>query len=150
MSLNETKTFALEVLDVIDELVKPEIKYSFIEKFWHFFTSYAKNKIIKKPDSEIIEKLLIIRKKLNSKFSDLDKSVQINVAESMGSVKIPNVGELAKIKNLTTINREQAKQLEKELVEDYVRVMMVLKYGMKEKKLIKKLIVILVVTRQSI
>jgi len=115
MSLNETKTFALEVLDVIDELVKPEIKYSFIEKFWHFFTGYAKNKIIKKPDAEIIEKLLIIRKKLNSKFSDLDKSVEINVSESMGSVKIPNVGELGKIKNLTTFSKDQAKQLEKEL-----------------------------------
>ncbi len=115
MSLNETKTFALEVLDVIDELVKPDIKYSFIEKFWGWFTSYAKNKIIKKPDSEIIEKLLIIRKKLNSKFSDLDKSVEINVAESMGAVKIPNVGELGKIKNLTTFSKDQAKQLEKEL-----------------------------------
>jgi len=111
MSLNETKTFALEVLDVIDELVKPEIKYSFIEKFWHFFTGYAKKKIINKPDNEIIEALLKIQKKLNSKFMKLEMSVEINRAEKLGAVKIPNVGELAKIKNLT-IN---ARELEKEL-----------------------------------
>lgn len=115
MPLSDTKQFGLEVLDLIDELVKPEIKIGFIEKFWHFFTGYAKKKILKKPDNEIIEKLLLIQKKLNSKFSDLQKSVEINVAESMGSVKIPNVGELAKVKKLTTISQEQAKQLEKEL-----------------------------------
>jgi len=111
MSLSDAKQFGLEVLDLIDELVKPDIKYSFIEKFWHFFTGYAKKKILNKPDSEIIEKLLLIQKKLNSKFQNLDMSVQINAAEKLGAVKIPDVGELAQIKNLT-IN---AKLLEKEL-----------------------------------
>jgi len=111
MSHSDAKQFGLEVLDLIDELVKPDIKYSFIEKFWHFFTGYAKKKILNKPDNEIIEKLLLIQKKLNSKFMKLDMSVQINAAEKLGAVKIPNVGELAKIKNLT-IN---VKQLEKEL-----------------------------------
>jgi len=101
MPLSDAKQFGIEVLDLIDELVKPEIKYSFIEKFWHFFTGYAKKKIINKPDEEIIEKLLLIQKKLNSRFSDLDKSVQINIAEKMGSVPIPMVGELGKIKKLT-------------------------------------------------
>jgi len=111
MPLSDAKQFGLEVLDLIDELVKPDIKYGFIERFWHFFTDYAKKKILNKPDSEIIEKLLLIQKKLNSKFMKLDMSVQINAAEKLGAVKIPSVGELAKIKNLT-IN---AKLLEKEL-----------------------------------
>ena len=115
MNHSDAKQFGLEVLDLIDELVKPDIKYSFIEKFWHFFTGYAKKKILNKPDNEIIEKLLIIQKKLNSKFSKLDMSVEINKAEKLGAVKIPNVGELAQIKNLTITNKEQAKQLEKEL-----------------------------------
>ena len=57
MTLSDAKQFGIEVLDLIDELVKPDIKYSFIEKFWHFFTGYAKKKILDKPDSEIIEKL---------------------------------------------------------------------------------------------
>jgi len=115
MPQSDTKQFALEVLDLIDELIKPEIKSSFIEKFWGFFTGYAKKKILNKPDNEIIEKLLVIQRKLNSKFQNLQNSVEINVAEHMGAVKIPNVGELAKIKNLTKINKEQAKLLEKEL-----------------------------------
>ncbi len=100
---------------LIDELVKPDIKYSFIEKFWHFFTGYAKKKILNKPDNEIIEKLLMIQKKLNSKFAKLENSVEINKAEKLGAVKIPMVGELAKVKNLTLTNKEQVKQLEKEL-----------------------------------
>lgn len=115
MPQNEVKTFALEVLDVIDELIKPEIKSSLISKFWSFFTGHAKKKILQKPDNEIIEKLLIIQKKLNSRFQDLNTSVEINEAEKLGAVKIPMVGELAKVKKLTITNIEQAKLLEKEL-----------------------------------
>ena len=111
MTLSDAKQFGIEVLDLIDELVKPEIKYSFIERFWHFFTGYAKKKILNKPDNEIIEKLLLIQKKLNSKFSDLDKSVQINEAQKMGSPPIPKVGDLERIRKLTI----DPKQLEKEL-----------------------------------
>ena len=70
---------------------------------------------MQKPDNEIIEKLLVIQRKLNSRFQDLSNSVEINKAEKMGAIKIPMVGELAKVKKLTTVNIEQAKQLEKEL-----------------------------------
>jgi len=115
MPLSDAKQFGLEVLDLIDELVKPDIKYGFIEKFWRFFTGYAKKKILNKPDNEIIEKMLLIQKKLNAKFSQLDQSVEINAAEKMGAVKIPPVGELAKTKNLTVLNKEKVKQLEQEL-----------------------------------
>jgi len=115
MPQNEIKQFALEVLDVIDELIRPEIKSSIISKFWNFFTSHAKKKILNKPDNEIIEKLLIIRTKLNSRFQALDNSVEINEAEKIGAVKIPKVGELYRIKNLTKTNLEQAEQLQKEL-----------------------------------
>jgi len=118
MTLSDAKQFGIEVLDLIDELVKPDIKYSFIEKFWHFFTGYAKKKILNKPDNEIIEKLLLIQKKLNNKFNQLEKSVEINKAEKMGSVPIPMVGELAKTKKLTLniVNKEQAAQLMKEIL----------------------------------
>ena len=114
MPLSDAKQFGIEVLDLIDELVKPEIKYSFIERFWHFFTGYAKKKILDKPDNEIIEKLLLIQKKLNSRFENLSKSVEINQAEKLGAVPIPPVGELAKIKKLT-MSKEQIIQLEQEL-----------------------------------
>jgi len=106
MPQNEIKQFAFEVLDVIDELIKPEIKSSIISKFWGFFTGHAKKKILQKPDNEIIEKLMIIQKKLNSRFQDLDSSIEINEAEKLGAVKIPMVGNLARIKNLTQIKKE--------------------------------------------
>jgi len=57
MTLSEEKQFALEILDIFDDLVKPEIKYNWIERFWSFFTGYAKKKIIKKPDQESIPKM---------------------------------------------------------------------------------------------
>ena len=114
MTHSDAKQFGIEVLDLIDELVKPEIKYSFIERFWDFFTGYAKKKILNKPDNEIIESLLLIQKKLNSKFSKLESSVEINKAEKLGAVPIPMVGELAQTKKLT-MSKEQIKQLEKEL-----------------------------------
>ena len=117
MTLSDAKQFGIEVLDLIDELVKPEIKYSFIERFWHFFTGYAKKKILDKPDNEIIEKLLLIQKKLNSRFENLSKSVEINKAEKLGAVPIPPEGELAQIKKLT-MSKEQIKQLEQELFRD--------------------------------
>ena len=115
-SPNDTKQFALEVLDVIDELIRPEIKSSLISKFWSFFTGHAKKKILQKPDNEIIEKLLIIQRKLNSRVMDLEKSVEINKAEKLGAVKIPMVGELARVKKLTQTNIEQAEELAKELL----------------------------------
>lgn len=115
MPLSDTKQFGLEVLDLIDELIKPEIKYSFVEKFWHFFTDYAKKKIMNKPDNEILELLFKIQKKLNSKFQDLHNSIEINEAEKLGAVKIPDVGELGKVKKLTQVNVEQAKKLAKEI-----------------------------------
>ena len=58
-------------------------------------------------------KLLIIHKKLNGRFGDLHNSVEINEAEKLGAVKIPMVGELARIKQLTQSQQEQAKELER-------------------------------------
>jgi len=111
MTLSKTKEFALEVLDVIDDLIKPEIKSGMINKFWSFFTGHAKKKILNKPDNEIIEKLLIIHNKLNTNFQNLNSSVEINKAEAMGSIPIPKVGELARIKNLTVEAELLAKDL---------------------------------------
>ena len=54
------------------------------------------------------------------------------------------------LKNLVEKAWEDKSQLKKKDVGACVRVMMALKYGMKEKELIKKLIVILVGTRLNI
>jgi len=113
--LSSEKQFALEVLDVFDDLARPEIKNRVFAKIWDYVKSYTFRVIMKKPDNEIIEKLLIIHKKLNSRFQDVTDSIEINKAEALGSIKIPNVGHLGKIKSLTKINKEQAQQLMEEL-----------------------------------
>ena len=113
--LSDEKRFALEVLDIFDDLAKPEIKNRVFGKIWEFMKNYTFKIILKKPDNEITEKLLIIHKKLNSRFQDVNNSVEINKAEELGSVKIPKVGELYKIKKLTQINKNQAEELMKEL-----------------------------------
>lgn len=113
--LSEEKKFALEVLDVFDELARPEIKNRVFAKIWDYVKGYTFRVILKKPDNEIIEKLLIIHRKLNSRFQDVNNSIEINKAEAQGSIKIPNVGHLGQIKNLTKINKEQANKLMREL-----------------------------------
>jgi len=113
---SEVKVFALEVFDIFTILAEPEIKSSIVQKFWAYFKGKAQNKILNKPDNEILEKLLIIHKKLNSRFKDLDASIEINVMEKLNpGVKIPKVGELNRVKNLTKINKAQAEALAKEL-----------------------------------
>lgn len=113
--LSSEKQFAIEVLDIFDELARPEIKNRIFAKIWNYVKQYTFRIILKKPDHEITEKLLIIHKKLNSRFQNVNDSIEINKAEAMGSIKIPPVGELYRIKNLTKINKEQAKQLMHEL-----------------------------------
>ena len=113
--LSEEKQFAIEVLDIFDELARPEIKNRVFAKIWNYVKQYTFRIILKKPDHEIIEKLLIIHRKLNSRFQNVNDSIEINKAEAMGSIKIPPVGELFKIKNLTKINKEQANKLMQEL-----------------------------------
>jgi len=118
MPLSNEKQFALEVLDIFDDLAKPEIKNRLFVKIWDYMKSYTFKIILKKPDNEITEKLLIIHKKLNSRFQDVNNSVEINEAEKLGSVKIPEVGDLYRIKKLAQVNKHQVEELVKELTFD--------------------------------
>jgi len=121
--LSSEKQFAIEVLDIFDDLARPELKNRFMKAIWYgaewlkFGGVYGwiKNIIVKKPDNEIAEKLLIIHRKLNTRFQDVNNSVEINKSEALGSIPIPPVGQLHKIKNLTKTNKEQANKLLQEL-----------------------------------
>lgn len=116
MSLSDTKEFAIEVLDVFDELAKPEIKNIVMGKIWDYVKSYTYKKILRKPDEEINDKLAMIHQKLSKRFKDVDMSMELNLMKEINpTVSIPQVGELAKVQNLTTINKENVKQLYKEL-----------------------------------
>ena len=61
--LSEEKKFAIEVLDIFDELARPEIKNRVFAKIWNYVKQYTFRIILKKPDHEITEKLLIIHRK---------------------------------------------------------------------------------------
>jgi len=124
MTLSDEKQFALEVLDIFDELARPEIKNRIMKQIWygwellHFQGVYKwmQGLIIKKPDAELNAKMLLIYRKLGQRFRDLDNSVEINTMEQLNpGVKIPPVGELNKVKNLTKINKVQAQELSKEI-----------------------------------
>ena len=124
MPLSEEKQFALEVLDIFDELARPEIQNRILKQIWygmellHFPGVYKwmQGLIIKKSDKELNEKMLVIYKKLNQRFQDLNNSVEMNVMEQLNpGVKIPPVGDLARVKNLTKVNVEQAQKLAKEI-----------------------------------
>jgi len=105
------KKFALETLDCFDELAKPEIKNRVMEKIWNYVKGYTFKKILRKPDEEIKTKLFKIHTTLGKMFKDIDMSVEIKEGEKLGSIKIPNVGELAKVKELTTTTDELLKEL---------------------------------------
>ena len=100
LNLTETKQFALKTLACFDDLAKPEIKNRVMLKIWDYIKNYTFKTILKKPDDELKTKLYEVYKVLGPMFKDTEMSAQIKMGESMGSPKIPDVGELAKIKRL--------------------------------------------------
>lgn len=114
--LSEIKKFAYQTLTCFDDLAKPEIKNIVFEKIWKFVYHYVYKIIAKKPDEELKIKLEKIHKTLNPLFVQTQMSIEINEGEKLGSPKIPNVGELAKIKSLTT--QEEDTEIAIKLVTD--------------------------------
>ncbi len=114
--LSDEKKFALEVLSVIDDLIKPEIKNSWFDKLWRVVPIYISRILKKKPDNEINDKLLILYKKLHSKFNQLDISVGVQVGEKLGSPKITRIGGFEKVDSLIKVkNQKMAEELLEEL-----------------------------------
>ena len=109
--LSEVKAFAVKTLDCFDELAKPEIKNRFMRRIWDYLKGYTLKIILKKPDAELKLKLYEVYKTLGPLFNDTSLSVEIQKGEALGSPKIPNVGELARIKNLVNIKSELLKEL---------------------------------------
>lgn len=106
LELSETKQFALKVLDCFDDLAKPEIKNSVMLKVWEFVKGRTYKIILRKPDIEIRTSLRKVHETLGPMFNDVDLSEQIRHGELLGSPRIPNVGNLAKIKKLTDTSKE--------------------------------------------
>ncbi len=113
--LSKPKEFAIKVLEGFDELARPEIQNQVIAKLWDYIKNYAKKVIIKKPDEELQIKLFKIHKTFKEHFDDIDMAIEIKKGEALGSVKIPNLGEMAEIRKLIDMDNKKALSLIEEL-----------------------------------
>lgn len=96
------KEFALKTLSCFDDLAKPEIKNRVMLKIWEYLRNYTFKIILRKPDAELKAKLRQVHQTLGPLFNDVDISEEIKKGEELGSPVIPNIGELGKIKSLTS------------------------------------------------
>jgi len=109
--LSQVKQFALKTLGCFDELAKPELNNRIMIKVWNYVRDYTFKIILRKNDDELKIKLFQVYKTLGPLFTDVEMSEQIKEGEKLGSVKIPDVGELAKIKQLTVTSEDLLKEL---------------------------------------
>lgn len=113
--LSKPKEFALKVLDGFDSLAKPEIKNVIFQKIWDYVSNYSKNIILKKPDEELQIKLFSIYKVFKEHFDNVEMAVEIKKGEALGSPKIPNLGDIAKVRELTNMDNQKALKIIEEL-----------------------------------
>lgn len=112
LDLSPIKQFAVKVLEKFDELARPEIQNVIIAKVWDYVKSYTLKIIQRKPDEELKDKLLQIHLMLKKEFDDIDMSLGIKAGEALGSPIIPNLGEIKRIRGLTSDNIKTNKLLE--------------------------------------
>lgn len=115
MNQSKDKQFALEVLQIFDELAQPEIKNRIVGRVWKGVFDYIHKIILKKPDEELNKSLLKVYLKLHPKFQQVDMSIEIQKGEALSDVKIPNVGELARARDTVRLSEKELN----ELLEDY-------------------------------
>ena len=113
--LSKPKEFALKVLDGFDKLARPEIKNIVFEKIWNYVAGYSKKVILNKPDEELQIKLFSIYKVFKEHFDNVEMAIEIKKGEALGSPKIPNLGEIAKARELTAMNTQKALKLIQDL-----------------------------------
>ncbi len=105
------KQYAIKTLNCFDDLARPEIKNALMDKVWNFVKNRTFKIILRKPDEELKIKLFQVHKTLGPLFSDVDLDNAIKEGEALGSPKVPNVGELKKLKALTPSAEEVLREL---------------------------------------
>ena len=114
-NLSKPKEFALKVLDGFDKLARPEIKNIVFEKIWNYVSNYSKKVILNKPDEELQIKLFSIYKVFKEHFDNVEMAIEIKKGEALGSPKIPNLGDIAKIRAITNMDNQKALKIIEEL-----------------------------------
>ena len=112
--MSSDKQFAIEILKVFDELAQPEIKNAVMRRIWNYVLNYIHKIILKKPDDEINRSLLAVYMKLHPKFQQVDMSIEIQKAEALSGVKVPNVGDLARQRRTVRLSDSDISNLLKE------------------------------------
>jgi len=112
---SEIKQYAFKTLECFDNLAKPEIKNRIMVKVWEYVRNYTFKIILRKPDKELRLKLFQVYQVLGPLFKDTELSLEIQKSESLGSVKVPDVGELGKVRKLTVTSDKETLEILKEL-----------------------------------
>ena len=111
------RDYAFEALDCFDRMAKPEIQNRVVGSVLNYIFKYIHKTITKKPEKELKEKLLEIYLVLNPLFSDLQLSAEMKKSEALGSVPIPDVGEMKSARELLNVDSDKAAKILKELLE---------------------------------
>lgn len=113
--MSQVKDYAFKVLECFDELARPEIKNRVFARIWNYLKSYTAKIIMRKPDEELKIKLFKIYSVLGPLFNETSMSIQMQQAEALGSIPVPDVGKLGEIKQLTIIDEKKALELLEDL-----------------------------------
>ena len=111
MSLSNDKQFAIEVLQIFDELAQPEIKNRVMQKVWGYVFNHIHKIILKKPDEEINKSLLKVYLKLHPKFQEVDLSIELQKGEKLSGIQVPNVGDLARARKTVKLSESDLNNL---------------------------------------
>ena len=114
-SLTPVKQHAFKAFESFNNIAQVEIKNRVMTEAFDFVKSWVARKMLEKPDKELKEKMFLVYQDMMPLFKDVEISAEIQIAEALGSVKVPRVGELAKKIDIVSIDEKRATQLLKEL-----------------------------------
>lgn len=86
---SEIKQVSFELLNIIDELVKPELTHAWARKLWEWFAmKRGKEIIINKPDEELKEKMKVSYDKMEKIFKKVEKADDLKEARDLNTGKM--------------------------------------------------------------
>lgn len=81
-------------------MARPEVQNPILGRLWDFLKNYTAKKILAKPDEELRIKLKDIHTILNPLFTQVDIAQGIKTGESLGSIKVPRIGNIKEVMSL--------------------------------------------------
>jgi hypothetical protein len=115
-SLTPVKKHVFDSFEAFNEMAEEEINSTWARQAYDYIRVFITQRLIRKPDQELREKMQRVYVKMSPLFENVGMSIEIKASESLGSIKIPRVGELGKVLDLTpAFDEVRATMLLKEL-----------------------------------